>query len=404
VISPKGDNKPTSLLFGTSVFDIKLELPASEDMEVKDGLRLFRLHAALIACAPGQFISNPIDLRAALAMLPDASDLLRHLLDGGHSTIAGRLAGAFRNIGRERIANDIVQTMRAAGYTVIESDPFEDKPSSTFSARETSPYVNRLRLMWDCMRAPIIEIVPKPPGIVTDAASYLKQVDELYVSDAYHSLSIEGYQVDAELIERVRSGDWNPDREKADRDHRDALAARGYWQAFQAAKKSVARVLSGENPGCVVDDDHGTWYRELFGPSVTAGILKPANLAGYRNAPVYIRRSMHVPPGVEAMRELMLTFFNLLRDEESPAVRVVMGHFAFVYIHPYFDGNGRMGRLLMNTMLAAGGYPWTIIPVERRSEYMAALEAASVNQDIAPFARFLGDLVICNFQESHSGR
>jgi len=64
-----------------------------------------------------------------------------------------------------------------------------------------------------------------------------------------------------------------------------------------------------------------------------------------------------------------------------------------VYVHPYVDGNGRMGRFLMNVMLASAGYPWTIIPVERRDEYMASLEAASVGGNIAPFAGFLGNLV-----------
>ncbi|WP_254305440.1 hypothetical protein [Sphingopyxis sp. BSNA05] len=47
----------------------------------------------------------------------------------------------------------------------------------------------------------------------------------------------------------------------------------------------------------------------------------------------------------------------------------------------------------MNLMLAAGGYPWTIVPVERRRDYMAALEQASVQEDIVPFTQFLGELV-----------
>ena len=77
----------------------------------------------------------------------------------------------------------------------------------------------------------------------------------------------------------------------------------------------------------------------------------------------------------------------------GPAVRVELGHFLFVFVHPYPDGNGRIGRFLMNLMLTAAGYPWTVVPVERRDTYMAALEAASVRQDIGPFTDFLAELV-----------
>ncbi|WP_407349873.1 Fic family protein [Congregibacter variabilis] len=126
---------------------------------------------------------------------------------------------------------------------------------------------------------------------------------------------------------------------------------------------------------------------------MTAGLLGPGDLAGYRSDQVFIRNSFHTPPRVQAVRECMPVFFDLLRGETDPAVRVVLGHFVFVYIHPYMDGNGRMGRFLMNAMLAGGGYPWTVIPVERRNDYMQALEQASVHQNIQPFAAFLGGLV-----------
>lgn len=57
------------------------------------------------------------------------------------------------------------------------------------------------------------------------------------------------------------------------------------------------------------------------------------------------------------------------------------------------DGNGRIGRFLMNVMLASGGYRWTVIPVEKRADYMAALEAASVQGEIAPFSHFVAKCV-----------
>lgn len=393
VRSPGARNQVTKLPHGTSLFDVRATLPENADRVEQDGLRLFSLRSALIEVAAGFYTQHRTDARVALSMMSDASDVLALLLDGGHSVIAGRLAGAFRNIGRARIADDILAGMRSAGYTVRESDPFETQSPPGISERERSPYVNRVRLMWEAMREPIPKVFPDAPGLPRDIDSYLKKVSDTYVLDAYHSLSIEGYRVSADLIDRVRSGTWNPELNESDGKSRDALAARGYWQAYQAVEKSVRRVLSGENAGTVADQDHREWYRELFGPSVTAGLVRPSDLAGYRNGPVFIRRSMHVPPRAEAVRDIMPAFFELLREEKEPAIRVVLGHFIFVYTHPYMDGNGRMGRFLMNTMLASGGYPWTVISVNERNAYMAALESASVGQDITPFAEFLARLV-----------
>ncbi len=393
VRSPKARNQVTPLPHQTSLLDVRAALPPEGHREEKDGLRVFSVPAALIACAPGYFSQNPTDAGAALAMVRDASDVLALLLAGGQSVVAGRLAGAFRNIGRARLADDILKAMRAAGYDVRENNPFSDRPALHLPARQQSPHVYRVRLMWQQMRKTVMETFPAAPGPVADANAYMKAVEEVYVTDAYHSLSIEGYRVGPALIERVRAGAWNPDDSKNDREHFNALAARGYWQAYQAVRKSVRKVLDGDNPGAVVDADHGDWYRELFAPSVTAGIIGAADLAGYRSNQVYIQGSKHVPPRHEAVRDLMPAFFDLLREEEEPPVRVVLGHFLFVYIHPYMDGNGRMGRFLMNVMLASGGYPWTVVPVEERNEYMAALEAASVEQNIERFAVFLARLV-----------
>lgn len=400
VRAQKGRNNITAFPHGTALLDVRASLPDAGDVEELDGLRLFSLPAALVACAPGFYTQYPTDARAALVLVRDASDILPRLLEGGHSTIAGRLAGALRNIGRERTADEIIATLRAAGYDVRENDPFETRPPAILNARETSPHVNRLRLMWQAMREPIIARFPKAPGIPEDSTAYLKQVEEVYAADAYHSLSIEGYRVSPELIDRVRKGNWNPDDNEDDWNRRDALAARGYWQAFHAVKASVAKVLEGKNPGEVADDDHRVWYREMFAPSVSAGLLKPADLAGYRNGQVYIRRSMHVPPNREAVRDLLPTLFELLREEPEPCVRVVLGHFVFVNIHPYMDGNGRMGRFLMNVMLASGGHPWIVVPVEARDAYMAALEAASVDRNIGPFADFLACLAEASLKGS----
>lgn len=392
VRTPKGGNKPTDLPYGTSIFDVRASLPEAGQEETVNGLIVFSLPAALVQIGPGMFRANATDVRAALAVMQDESEILSMLLNGGHSVIAGRLAGAFRNIGREKIADGILEGMKSAGYKVSETDPFEEASSLLFATREASPYVARMRLDWIAMRDDIVDVFPPPPEAAIDIEAYMQNVEDVYVTDAYHSLSIEGYRVSEELIQKVRDGTWNPDDEE-DREHRNALAARGYYDAFQVVKDSVRKVLNGANAGDTTDADHSKWYRELFSPSVTAGILQPGDLAGYRNGPVYVQQSMHTPPPKEGVRDLMPAFFNLLREEENPAVRIVLGHFMFVFIHPYVDGNGRMGRFLMNTMMASGGYPWTVITVDTRDQYMAALEQASVNKNIKPFVEFLGELM-----------
>ena len=83
---------------------------------------------------------------------------------------------------------------------------------------------------------------------------------------------------------------------------------------------------------------------------------------------------------------------ELLAKEDSAVVRAVLGHFIFVFIHPYIDGNGRLGRFILNFMLTTGGYVWTVVPVEQRNEYLAALAQASSDRNIGPFAQMLAQL------------
>ena len=393
VKSPEANNNKTDLPFDTSLFHIKSSLPAKAAIINNDGIRMLSLAATLVQVSPNTFIQNAIDARTVLSMIKDASEILPLLLEEGKSIVAGRLSGAFRNNGQEKIAKDINGTMMSAGYNIRETDPFETKLEIKLSFREKSPYVNRLKLMWNKMRGIIIDIFPKAPGIPFDIKEYLKKVEEIFVTDAYHSLSIEKYKVTPELIELVRSGAWTEKGNEENKKHRDAMAARGYWQAFQRVEISVEKILKGENAGKVADDDFNDWYRELFAPSITAGLLKPADLAGYRNQQVYIGGSKHTPLNNDAVRDAMPVLFELLQEEPDAAVRAVLGHFVFVFIHPYIDGNGRMGRFLMNAMLASGGYPWTVIPVEERKTYMAALERASVDHNIKPFAEFVAHLV-----------
>jgi hypothetical protein len=107
--SSAGSNNITALPQNTSILDFSGILPPKSDLELKEQLNLIRLPVALITCSPNYFRNNSTNARAALAMISDASELLPVLLEGGHTIVAGRLAGGFRNIGRDRTADDILK-------------------------------------------------------------------------------------------------------------------------------------------------------------------------------------------------------------------------------------------------------------------------------------------------------
>src|SRR5690554_4758682 len=227
VRSPKGNNKPTAFLHNTSIFDVRLNMPEVKHIENLEGLNVYSLASALVYCSANQFQNAPIQMRTALSMVTDASDILSVLLAGNHSVIAGRLVGAFRNIGRNLIAENILKGMRAADLNVLEEDPFADNVRVNFGRRDVSPYVNRVRFMWAQMREDIISHFPSASAQTSDIKTYMAEVEDKYITDAYHSLSIEGYRVTRELIALVRSGNWQVEGSSENKKHLDTMAAKG---------------------------------------------------------------------------------------------------------------------------------------------------------------------------------
>jgi len=319
-------------------------------------------------------------------------ELSRVLLMGdANLTAAGRLIGGLVHLTLREAGERLQGDLAAAGLTPKIENPFEEPARLSSGALLPTPYAGRIEAMWAKLRPVVLEHFPAPPSSRPDTDEYMQRVREIYTHDAYHSLSIEGYQVTPELIQRIADGDWVASGGPGDPLLVNAMAAKGYHEAFKEVVSSLDYIFRGRPPARVVERDLQRWYRALFSPSVQANIIPAAALAGYRERRVFIRGSEHVPPAVESLPAYMDALFAALAKEESAGVRAVLGHFVFVFIHPYSDGNGRIGRFLMNTMLASGGYSWTVIRVDRRAEYMAALEKASVRGDLADFTQLVAD-------------
>ena len=108
----------------------------------------------------------------------------------------------------------------------------------------------------------------------------------------------------------------------------------------------------------------------------------------YRNVQVYIRGIDWVPPKpLEVPNEMksLLAWYSKNRKNLHPLIVASYFHIAFETIHPFVDGNGRVGRLLMNFILHKNEYPMINIPNKIKFKYYNALHEAQIKGDLRPF-------------------
>jgi len=117
----------------------------------------------------------------------------------------------------------------------------------------------------------------------------------------------------------------------------------------------------------------------------------------YRTVQVYIRGVEWMPPSPKDvpgdMKELFRWYTNN-RNRLHPLVQAAYCHTGFETIHPFVDGNGRVGRLLLNFILHKNGFPMVNIPNSRKLEYYDCLEKAQTEGDLRPFVSLIYDLMM----------
>ena len=218
----------------------------------------------------------------------------------------------------------------------------------------------------------------------------LEQAKKHKKYDTYHSTSLEGYKITPEEVDAILSGRM-PDEEKGEGGEyleklRNRMAIVGYSEAFDFTLGKAEKDFQKSH---ITEEFVKDTYYNLFKPSADAGIVDYYSLTAYRNIPVYIRGTRYTPPSYEKLPELMASYEKLVNKVQNPVVKATLAHYFFVTIHPYSDGNGRTGRLLMNYFLLSAGYSWVTIKTEQRVEYFEALQRGQLDEDILTFGEFI---------------
>lgn len=384
-----------ALAFGHTValFPGKSTFPTPGQQTEIDGLRCMTIPHCLVNLPPRHFMAYGREVQIVMAQLQDPG-VLAALADVNRAGLS-RILSAYRQVGRGDFADAVLDQLKGLGIQFkTDETPFDATPVFALGQPGKSPLYARVRALWGQHREAVAACKPDAGTVDVSPADYLARIQAIRVDDAYHSLSIERYRVTPDLIRKVAAEGWDPFNDEADQQQAATMAAKGYLDAFELVRDAAVRAYEHreskpELAAQLFSKQHQAWYQKLFGPSVTAGILKVADLVGYRRHMVFLRGSLHSPPLHDHVLDGMEALCECLAAEQEPFVRAVLGHWLFGFVHPYMDGNGRTARFTMNLLLAAGGYPWTVIRVEDRETYMRALESASVDEDIRPFAEFI---------------
>lgn len=208
-------------------------------------------------------------------------------------------------------------------------------------------------------------------------------IEDFAVTFTYHSNAIEGNTLTLNETALVLQG-VTIDK-KPLRDHMEAI---GHKQAFDY----VCDIVRGKEE-----------ISEKLIKNIHDLVLmgKPQDKGVYRKVPVKISGSSHVPPEPYLVAEQMEDLILKKQSWQSKHIieQIALTHLVFESIHPFIDGNGRTGRLLLNLELMENGYPPINIKYTDVKRYFDAFEKYHRYHDAKPMIALIRDYVLVRLQE-----
>jgi Fic family protein len=207
-----------------------------------------------------------------------------------------------------------------------------------------------------------------PPSAIT------KNNQAFAIRFTYDSNRIEGSTLTHRETAQLLVEDQAPHRPLV-----DVLEAKNHYILFKEMKR-YAETTANLDLQLVLH-----WHQILFKDSDPdiAGVI--------RKGQVKIAGSDHIPPAPEVLGLHLDEFFQWYqeaKDRLHPVELAALVLYKYVWIHPHWDGNGRMARMLMNFVLYSQRYPMYNLQQKDRTSYYRALKRADITGDPYQFVRY----------------
>jgi hypothetical protein len=265
----------------------------------------------------------------------------------------------------------------------------------TTAGRHPAP--DRLSALWAAWRPSARRLaVTVRPALLP----HLRAVDRDQVDDLPATLALSGFRVTPSAVTaalaaggtRAHAEGWpgpvptpiaDPAGARRGVDAAALAALDGWVAALTGSRLATLAMLQGTPPADVLPTAAPALREALVGPAIAAGLVPAMRAEGPR------RHSLPGAPDPEEIAACLARLWECAEREPAWDVRAALLHLGVLWIRPWPGANGRAARLLLNTLRAAAGHRWLVIPPARAGVYTAAVEAARDAGDAEPFCRLV---------------
>ncbi len=226
---------------------------------------------------------------------------------------------------------------------------------------------------WDRKTEEIIRNYGKENAGIEESIK-LKNFESFGIAFTYNTQRMEGSALSRADTNDLLVHGVTPARKS----NTDTIETKRHYELFMD-------LVTARTPPRITMEEVQRWHAKVFGQTKIgeAGAFRRHTVGVITNPKVEFAPSFEIPKRIKM-------FFEWLGKEEprNPVEFSALAHYAFVSIHPFADGNGRISRMIMNCLLIRHGCPPMLIESRDRRSYFGSLEKSQLNDDEMFFVKW----------------